>query len=43
MKLRAFIHGLMEYRLDITTHYDEPFINWYDRGRSIAVRLLGNN
>jgi hypothetical protein len=41
MRLRAFIHGIIEYRLDITAHYAEPFILWYDKGRSIATYLLG--
>ena len=41
MKLIAFAHGLIEHRSDITTHYPEPYIEWYDKGRSIATRLRG--
>ena len=43
MRLRAFIHGITEYRLGVTTHYAEPFICWYDKGRSLAIHLLGGS
>jgi hypothetical protein len=40
----ALLRGLIEARSDITTHYDHPFIEWYDTGRNIRQYLtLGDN
>lgn len=38
-KINAFLLGMKEFRSDITTHFDESLINWYDWGREIAHRL----
>ena len=35
-KLRAFILGIIEFRSDITTHFDESLIEAYDTGREFA-------
>lgn len=37
--LLAFLWGVREFRSDFTRHYDEPLIEWYDRGRDMAHRL----
>jgi hypothetical protein len=34
--IRAFILGIIEFRLSVTTHYDYPLIEAYDRGRELA-------
>jgi hypothetical protein len=41
-RIYAFILGVTECRNDITTHYPEPFIYWYDKGRTIGINLLEN-
>lgn len=36
----AFLYGVMEFRSDITLHYDDlDDALWYDRGRDLAHRL----
>ena len=35
----ALLRGLIEARNDITTHYDQHFIEWYDIGRNIGQYL----
>lgn len=30
---------MKEFRLQTTTHFDYPEINWYDWGREIAHRI----
>ena len=38
--LRAFLLGMREYRLSLTTHFDTPaLVDAYDRGRDLAHRL----
>jgi hypothetical protein len=39
MKIKAYLNGMREFRIDFTTHYDEPEINAYDWGREWAHRL----
>jgi hypothetical protein len=36
---KAFINGILEFRLSITTSYDDPLINYYDLGREIMHRI----
>jgi len=36
---RIFLLGMREYRTDLTTHFDYPEIETYDRGRDWAHRL----
>jgi len=38
-KLRIFLLGMLEFRLSVTTHFDEPEINTYDAGREFMHRL----
>lgn len=38
-RLRIFLLGMREFRLSCTTHFDEPEIETYDRGRDFAHRL----
>jgi hypothetical protein len=38
-KLRAFLLGMREFRLDFTTHMPEDRIDAYDWGREWAHRL----
>ncbi len=38
-KTRIFLLGMREFRNVITTHFDEPEIETYDRGRELAHRL----
>lgn len=38
-RLRAFVLGMREFRLSLTTHFDHPLIESYDRGREWAHRL----
>jgi hypothetical protein len=38
-KVRAFVLGVYEHKLDCTTHFGEPEIEWYDKGRDVAKRL----
>lgn len=40
--LYAFILGICEYKMDSTTHFDEPEINYYDKGRAFAKHLSGD-
>jgi hypothetical protein len=37
--LKAFVLGVIEFRLSFTTHFDYPEIESYDWGREIAHRL----
>jgi hypothetical protein len=37
--IRAFWLGVWEFRRDATTHFDDPLIYAYDRGREWAHRL----
>lgn len=39
-KIKAFICGVREFKLDITTHYGEDLIEWYDSGRELAWRIF---
>lgn len=38
-KIKAFMLGMYEFRLTITTHYDYPLIENYNWGREWAHRL----
>lgn len=38
-RIKAFINGIWEYRMDSTTSYDYPLIEWYDMGREAAHRV----
>lgn len=39
-KLRAFILGVVEFRLSFTTHFeDEALLEAYDTGRELAHKL----
>ena len=40
-RLKAFLLGVIEYRTDWTTSYDEPLILWYDSGRALARHVTG--
>jgi hypothetical protein len=35
-KLRVFLLGMYEFRDMVTTHFDPPEIEVYDRGRELA-------
>ncbi len=35
----AYLNGIREFRLNVTTHYDGDLIESYDRGREHAHRL----
>jgi hypothetical protein len=37
--LFAFLHGVIEFRSDVTAHYDDLAALWYDRGRELAHRV----
>ncbi len=37
--LTAYLNGIREFRSDLTTHYDYPLIESYDRGREHAHRI----
>ena len=37
--IKAFIHGMIEFRTDFTTHYDEDLIESYDYGREFMHRI----
>jgi len=37
--VKAFIKGMIEFRSDVTTHYDYPEILRYYAGRELAHRL----
>lgn len=37
--LKAFLHGVIEFRRDYTAHYDDQRAAAYDWGREIAHRL----
>jgi len=39
LAIKAFIRGVIEFRSDLTTHYDYPLIESYDLGREWAHRL----
>ena len=36
---KAFVWGILEFRTDLTKHYDYPLIEDYDRGRDLAHKL----
>jgi hypothetical protein len=38
-KIQAFIMGLNEWEVDITSSFDEPLINYYDMGRNLGEKL----
>lgn len=38
-KLRVFLLGMQEFRSMVTTHFDPPEIETYDRGRDLAHRM----
>lgn len=38
-RLLAFLHGMLEFRSDVTTHYDGELIETYDAGRERMHRL----
>lgn len=38
-KIKAFINGIWEFRMDSTTSYDYPLIKSYGMGREIAHRV----
>jgi len=38
-RIKAFLLGVWEFRSSVTTHYDYPLIETYDRGRDLAHRL----
>jgi hypothetical protein len=39
-KIAAFINGMKEFRLTLTTHYDDAaLLEAYDAGRELAHRL----
>lgn len=38
-KIQAFITGLNEWELDITSSFNEPLINYYDMGRNLGEKL----
>lgn len=40
-KIKAFICGVKEYKLDVTTHYGKDLIESYDSGRELASKLFG--
>lgn len=40
--IKAFINGIREYRYDVTTHYPEPYIESYDKGRALAWHIKEN-
>lgn len=43
-RITAFLRGLIEAGSDITTHYADPFIEWYDKGRNLGQHLtMGDN
>ena len=39
MKIKAFILGMIEFRSDVTTHFDGDSIEMYDAGREFMHRL----
>lgn len=38
-KLRAFLLGIREFRLNVTTHVDPGLAGTYDHGRNLAHRV----
>lgn len=38
-KIKAFFRGCLEFRSNMTTHYEYPLINNYDCGREIMHRI----
>ena len=40
-RVQAWWRGIAEHRYDVTTSYDYPLIEWYDRGRALARRICG--
>lgn len=38
-RIKAFLLGVREFRTDLTTHFDYPLIEAYDRGRELAHRI----
>jgi len=41
--LHAFFLGMREHKMDSTTHFDEPEINYYDMGRALAKHWADEN
>lgn len=37
--MKTFLLGMYEFRRDLTTHFEHPEIEIYDRGRELAHRL----
>jgi hypothetical protein len=35
-RIKIFLLGMREFRMDATTHFDYPEINTYDWGREVA-------
>ena len=42
-RIQAFIMGLDEWELDITSFFDEPLISYYDMGRNLGEKLHNKN
>ena len=39
-RLKAFLHGMWEFRSDCTANYDDEGLQWeYDLGRAFAHKL----
>lgn len=38
-RIKAFLTGVIEFRSDITTHYNDDLIEYYDKGRDLMHRL----
>lgn len=38
-KIKIFLLGMWEFRMNSTTHFDEPEIETYDAGRDFAHRI----
>jgi hypothetical protein len=38
-KIQAFIMGLNEWEVDITSSFDEPLISYYDMGINVGEKL----
>ena len=38
--LRVVLDGVLDWRIDMSDTYAWPEVEWYDRGRAFARRLL---
>jgi hypothetical protein len=38
-RLKAYVLGVVEFRQGVTTHYEYPLIESYDKGRELAHRV----